>query len=176
MILVGVVSFGAGCARPNNPGYYVKVSHYVNWIIATTGGGSALGTGIAPPSVPPPVPLPYPPAPPPSPRPAPPGESYSPVLVFSATLSYEDVADFTLEKQQAYKANVALLIGGDVGSKPAPPPPRTNTVPMLSLSLSTLSLSVHACGHASLCTFCASPCVDCRWSQRMFSSRSPPDR
>jgi secreted trypsin-like serine protease len=31
-VLVGIVSWGKGCGRPGEPGYYVRVDHFLDWI------------------------------------------------------------------------------------------------------------------------------------------------
>ena len=47
-VLVGITSFGRGCARRNAPGVYTRVSHYVDWIqchTSTTRQGQCAAVG-----------------------------------------------------------------------------------------------------------------------------------
>jgi hypothetical protein len=37
-VLVGLTSYGEGCARPTSAGVYTRVAAYENWIRSTTNG------------------------------------------------------------------------------------------------------------------------------------------
>ena len=50
--LIGVTSFGEGCAAPNKYGVYTEVSYYLDWI--------ATNYGLSPPDPPQPQPQPQP--------------------------------------------------------------------------------------------------------------------
>lgn len=44
--LIGLVSAGSGCAEPNKPGIYTKISYYLDWIELITNGLSSPDHGV----------------------------------------------------------------------------------------------------------------------------------